>query len=102
MFVIFGAKFQNFELKMHVAVVQRLKLDTEGPKEGLKHSSTVLKTPKNHREPNNVYTLICFSDCVLSLYSSLVMTSKKMSTVHKNAQSTYLNMVTKYIVVAGM
>ena len=58
MCVIFGANFQNFELKMHVAVVQWLKGDTQGPQEGPKCSSMAPKII----EVNKVYTLICFTD----------------------------------------
>ena len=45
----FGANFQNFELKIHIALVQRLWGDTEGLKEGPTRSSLVLKTTKNDR-----------------------------------------------------
>ncbi len=44
----FWSKFSKFYLKMRVVIVHRLKLDTEGPKEGLKHSSMALNAAKNH------------------------------------------------------
>ena len=37
--------FKNFELKMHIAVVQRLQGEPEGQKEGQKDS---FRTPKNY------------------------------------------------------
>ena len=35
---------------MHIPGVQRLQVDTEGPKQGPKHGSTAPKTTKNHRK----------------------------------------------------
>jgi hypothetical protein len=37
--------FKNFDLKIHIIVVQRLKGDSKGPKEGPKHS---FRTSKNY------------------------------------------------------
>ncbi len=54
----FGADFQNFELKMHTAVVQRLGGGPKGQKDGPKHS---FRTPKTI-EVNKICILICCTD----------------------------------------
>ena len=43
--------FKKFELKMHIAVVQRLQGDPKGPKEGAKHS---FRTTKDYLNPNSL------------------------------------------------
>ena len=40
---------------MHIPGVQRLQVDTEGPKQGPKHGSTAPKTTKNHRSLQRCY-----------------------------------------------
>ena len=49
----FGLNFQNFELKMHIPVVQRLSGDPIGPKECPNQGSMIPKTAKNHRAKND-------------------------------------------------
>ena len=58
----FGANFQNFELKMHIAVVQRLQWDPKDPKDSFRTPKNYLNLTVWNREPNKVYTLLCCSD----------------------------------------